>query len=99
MSRTETHIVALLSTIKRTACWLTFAMIALLSLDGFAQTKDRYDAAREKLIENAIKGSGIKDERVLRAMRSTDRHEFVPASQRKLAYEDMALSQTRLAIR
>lgn len=47
--------------------------------------------ARHRLVENVIAVNGVTDTRVLDAIRMTKRHEFVPSSQRKLAYYDMAL--------
>jgi protein-L-isoaspartate(D-aspartate) O-methyltransferase len=43
------------------------------------------------MVNQEIASAGVKDPRVLRAMRETPRHEFVPANQRKYAYYDMAL--------
>jgi protein-L-isoaspartate(D-aspartate) O-methyltransferase len=44
-----------------------------------------------EMVDNEIVAAGIKNERVIRAMRETPRHEFVPANQRQFAYFDMAL--------
>ncbi len=52
---------------------------------------DRYAEARERLVRERIETAGVKDPRVLDAIRQTLRHEFVPASQRDRAYFDMAL--------
>ncbi|HUR36490.1 MAG TPA: protein-L-isoaspartate(D-aspartate) O-methyltransferase [Terriglobales bacterium] len=49
---------------------------------------DPYFAARSRMVEEQICARGIKDERVLAAMRRVPRHEFVPAYQAALAYED-----------
>jgi protein-L-isoaspartate(D-aspartate) O-methyltransferase len=56
-----------------------------------AQTKTEFDAARSKMVEDYILKAGVKDERVLKTMLSTQRHEFVAANQRSRAYFDMAL--------
>src|SRR5688572_9448414 len=45
----------------------------------------------EEMVDKEIVAAGVKSERVVRAMRDTPRHEFVPANQRKYAYLDMAL--------
>jgi len=50
---------------------------------------DRWTAARERMVEQ-IAARGLKDPRVLAAMRSVPRHEFVPTESRALAYEDRA---------
>ena len=52
---------------------------------------DGYAAAREALVERAIIGAGISDPRVIAAMRSVPRHEFVLPEHRSLAYRDTAL--------
>src|SRR4051812_8662202 len=43
------------------------------------------------MVSKEIAAAGVKNERVLRAMRDTPRHEFVPAGERDHAYLDMAL--------
>jgi len=44
-----------------------------------------------KMVNDEIVAAGVKNERVVRAMRDTPRHEFVPTNQRQYAYYDMAL--------
>ncbi len=46
---------------------------------------------RNRLVDAAIVNAGVTNSRVIDAMRATPRHEFVPKSQRRLAYQDMAL--------
>lgn len=48
-------------------------------------------AARERMVREDLVPGGVTDPRVLESMRSTPRHEFVPAAQRAKAYVDMAL--------
>lgn len=43
------------------------------------------------MVDKEIVAAGVKNERVLRAMRDTPRHEFVMGNQRERAYLDMAL--------
>lgn len=50
-----------------------------------------FQAARENMVENQIRCRGISDQRVLLAMRSVPRHEFVPADVVERAYEDAPL--------
>jgi len=45
-------------------------------------------AERERLVRESIEGRGIRNTAVLRAMRDTPRHEFMPQEVRKFAYED-----------
>ncbi|NLE38435.1 MAG: protein-L-isoaspartate(D-aspartate) O-methyltransferase [Pirellulaceae bacterium] len=47
--------------------------------------------ARNRMVDVEIVGAGVKNERVIKAMRDTPRHEFVPVAQRRMAYFDMAL--------
>lgn len=49
------------------------------------------DEARNKMVDEEIVAAGVKNPRVIAAMRATPRHEFVPSSQMRLAYYDMAL--------
>ncbi|MBC7289308.1 MAG: protein-L-isoaspartate O-methyltransferase, partial [Armatimonadetes bacterium] len=43
------------------------------------------------MVEEQLRARGIRDERVLAAMRKVLRHEFVPEDMRPSAYEDRAL--------
>jgi len=47
---------------------------------------------RDDMLTQQLIRRGIRDERVLQAMRAMPRHLFVPAHQRPLAYEDMPLA-------
>lgn len=47
--------------------------------------------ARLRMVDTQIMLRGVRDERVLDAMRSVRRHEFVPADQVEYAYEDRPL--------
>jgi len=50
-----------------------------------------YAALRNGLVDREIVGAGIRNSRVIAAMRTTPRHEFIRPSQRRNAYFDMAL--------
>jgi protein-L-isoaspartate(D-aspartate) O-methyltransferase len=56
-----------------------------------SDANDKYRAARLKLVKESIEREGVRNERVLEAMRTVPRHRFVPPEQRNLAYVDMAL--------
>lgn len=56
-----------------------------------AQRGQDWRPLANQMVEQEIIAAGVKDERVLAAVRSTPRHEFVPVNQRKYAYFDMAL--------
>jgi protein-L-isoaspartate(D-aspartate) O-methyltransferase len=61
---------------------------ALGNAGGFAAD---YAAQREQMVREEIAACGITDPRVLKAMGTTARHEFVPAGFREYAYFDAAL--------
>jgi protein-L-isoaspartate(D-aspartate) O-methyltransferase len=53
---------------------------------------EEYQPLRDMMVVTQLIPRGIKDERVLRAMRKVPRHLFMPESVRYSAYEDMAMS-------
>ncbi|HDL18021.1 MAG TPA: protein-L-isoaspartate(D-aspartate) O-methyltransferase [Bacteroidetes bacterium] len=55
------------------------------------QHQDLYSRQRDKMVEEQIVARGIKDEKVLTAMKKVPRHLFVPASGRERAYQDSPL--------
>jgi protein-L-isoaspartate(D-aspartate) O-methyltransferase len=48
-------------------------------------------SARDRMVAEQLAARGIRDERILAAMRAVPREEFVPESQRGRAYEDQPL--------
>ena len=66
-------------------------ILMLLAATSRAQTPDPFEAARNAMVNKEIVGAGVKDPRVIEAMRMTPRHEFVPSKKRRWAYLDMAL--------
>jgi protein-L-isoaspartate(D-aspartate) O-methyltransferase len=50
-----------------------------------------YEKERNRMVEEQIMARGVKDERVLAAMRKVQRHEFLPEAIRGMAYQDSAL--------
>ena len=56
-------------------------------MDQLGQS-DPYREQRLAMVEQQLRGRGIRDERVLEAMARVPRHEFVPAEHRDEAYED-----------
>lgn len=65
-------------------------VLALLAPSVFAQ-RVNYDEARRRLVNEILIPSGIKNERVLKAMLDTPRHEFCLPQYRDQAYFDMGL--------
>jgi protein-L-isoaspartate(D-aspartate) O-methyltransferase len=56
-----------------------------------ASQGDHFRAQRERMVRTQLAERGIRDVRVLDAMRKVPRHEFVPESLRQEAYEDHPL--------
>jgi protein-L-isoaspartate(D-aspartate) O-methyltransferase len=48
-------------------------------------------AERDKMVKEQIEARGIKNQQVLRAMRTVPRHQLVPETYRKVAYQDTPL--------
>ena len=63
------------------------AVLLLLTAVLLPGTPD-YPAQRERLVRESMEAQGIRNAAVLRAMRDTQRHEFMPNDVRKFAYED-----------
>jgi protein-L-isoaspartate(D-aspartate) O-methyltransferase len=53
--------------------------------------RDAWTAARLAMVETQIAARGVRDTRVLAAMRAVPRHEFVPAAEQRFAYDDYPL--------
>ena len=68
--------------------WYLSAIILNL---GCAQSTDSFDNSRVRMIEDQIKGRGVKDQAVLDAVSSVKRELFVPEKYRDLAYSDRPL--------
>lgn len=56
-----------------------------------AGDRDGYAIARERMVDEQLRRRGIRDERVLAAMRQVPRHRFVPHAIAARAYDDRAL--------
>ncbi len=72
-----------------TGC-MAFGLLSLLLLASGTAALD-YLALRKSMIAEQIRGRGIRDRKVLRAMERVPRHEFVPEPYRPYAYEDRPL--------
>jgi len=53
--------------------------------------KDDFDSQREKMVESQIEARGIREKKVLQALRKVPRHLFVPEEMRAYAYHDEPL--------
>jgi len=76
---------------RRAAILVAAAMAVAPNLALGQEAKRDYAALREAMVADEIEAAGVKDSRVLKAMRETPRHEFVPSALRKYAYFDAAL--------
>jgi protein-L-isoaspartate(D-aspartate) O-methyltransferase len=90
---------------KRFWLWLSSAALVLVfgaifprvhlalqkSAEPVSASADEYRQARERFVHEEIEGRGIRDARVLAAMRKVPRHLFVPPDQQKYAYVDSPL--------
>jgi protein-L-isoaspartate(D-aspartate) O-methyltransferase len=65
-------------------------ILTMAFMDSIPQS-DPFQARREAMVRAQIEGRGIRDVRVLDAMRKVPRHEFVPETFRQDAYEDHPL--------
>ena len=59
--------------------------------DPIHRTRERL-AERERMVSRDIEGGGVRDEKVLDALRRTPRHWFVPKDQQPYAYENRPLA-------
>jgi protein-L-isoaspartate(D-aspartate) O-methyltransferase len=73
---------------------LSAALAALVVCPALcaAQTRDDYERSRNQMVTEFIEQQGVKNPRVLDAMRKVPRHEFVPNELRAKAYTDAAWS-------
>ncbi len=69
--------------------WLL--LLAPACAPGAGLSEADYARLRERMVKEQIEARGVKDARVLAAMRKVPRHEFVPARVRPRAYEDYPL--------
>jgi protein-L-isoaspartate(D-aspartate) O-methyltransferase len=77
----------------RSLFWLITALFChyLVSPAESAQRADPFASVRESMVQREVVGRGVRNPRVIQAMRTVPRHEFVPINQRKFAYADAAI--------
>ena len=73
------------------ACLAAVSSSALPGVLPVAASADDFAKLRLRMVEVNIVPEGIRNPRVLAAMRSVPRHEFVPLTLRRFAYQDAAL--------
>ena len=78
---------------------ILLTVVYLLGMDCVIPAQSLRDWRRlaGEMVDEEVVAAGVKNERVIRAMRDTPRHEFVPANQRQFAYFDMALADRQRA--
>jgi protein-L-isoaspartate(D-aspartate) O-methyltransferase len=73
------------------AGWLMGALMTPADCTPGDPPQDAFERARLAMVAEQIVARGVKDARVLEAMRAVPRHEFVPATVREDAYVDSPL--------
>ncbi|MEN6375389.1 MAG: protein-L-isoaspartate(D-aspartate) O-methyltransferase [Smithella sp.] len=81
---------------KKKACLLIFITAVCLCLPALncraeVDAEKDYAFKREKMVAEQIEARGIRSPKVLKAMRTVKRHQFVPAELRSMAYGDYPL--------
>ena len=76
----------------RNSCRLSsrIGQIVLLLVSAIS-AQDRYVSARDSMVRLQVEARGVHNADVLRAMRVTPRHEFVPSEVRSMSYQDHPL--------
>ncbi len=69
---------------------IVFFLLALLFIPWLAFA-DEFERDRRNMVRSQIRARGIRDNATLEAMRNVPRHLYVPAVQRRYAYQDRPL--------
>jgi protein-L-isoaspartate(D-aspartate) O-methyltransferase len=67
-------------------------VLALLTVSARGYSQDRFETARERMVQAQIVARGVRDTSTLRALRTVPRHKFVPPDRANFAYNDAPLS-------
>jgi protein-L-isoaspartate(D-aspartate) O-methyltransferase len=67
-------------------------LLALLALTACASAQEPYVMQREAMVREQIEARGVRDPRVLAALRRVERERFVPGGSESLAYQDSPLA-------
>ncbi len=76
---------------RRIVCFQPQEGCAAGVVNGWGEGPEDHAAARERMVKEQVEARGIRDERVLAAMRKVPRHLFVDPSLARRAYEDSPL--------
>jgi len=79
--------------IKYYSRFIYFFILTFMTTSCLSQTQQskESDDLRIKMVENQIVARGVKDERVIKAMKKIERHLFVPPGYQSQAYNDYPL--------
>jgi protein-L-isoaspartate(D-aspartate) O-methyltransferase len=77
--------------VSRIAAWVLLAVPLWAVAEGRPPLLRDESAQRNRMVERQIERRGVKNPRVLEAMRTVPRHLFVPQPYREHAYQDRAL--------
>ncbi len=70
---------------------LAIFLLLILILGSITLIADEYERERNRMVRTQIRARGINDRATLDAMRAVPRHLYVPAVQRRYAYQDRPL--------
>ncbi len=70
---------------------VTYVFFIVIMMECGVSQPDNFEQARNKMVDQQIIARGIKDERVIKAMRKVERHKFVPSNYAHIAYDDHPL--------
>jgi len=71
---------------------ISFCAVLIPVMNCSADSPQDFTAARHRMVERQIEARGVRDTRVLEAMRKVPRHRFVPESYISMAYADFPLA-------
>ena len=77
--------------LNRPHSWRLSGAILALQVAGLLHAADPFTEQRERMVRTQIEGRGVRHSAVLRVMRTTPRHLFVPVDLRASAYADTPL--------
>jgi len=81
----------IIATMKRIVQYLVVGLLVTGGCQKRPPSTSEFAAQRQEMVEQQLKPRGIKDERVLTAMGTVPREEFVPENLRDKSYTDRAL--------
>ncbi|MFN9824561.1 MAG: protein-L-isoaspartate(D-aspartate) O-methyltransferase, partial [Planctomyces sp.] len=78
--------------LRKTVCSrVMLCGVLFVTVSTAAEAQQRFEQQREAMVQRSLEAEGIRNPRVLEAMRKVPRHEFVRTADRSRAYEDTAL--------